>query len=77
VSQNDRLDALKLAEFYAKDLLTTIYVPSEEDEEVRDLIRSRRFLVKRRKCLKTHMVSVCKRYEIIFQKETGKKNELD
>ncbi len=72
--KNDRLDALKLAEFYAKDLLTPIYIPSEEDEEIRDLIRSRGFLVKQRKMLKTHILSACKRYGIFFQKETGHKS---
>lgn len=72
--KTDRLDALKLAEYYAKDMLTPIYVPNEEDEEVRDLIRSRRFLVNERKRLKTHILSICKRYEINFQKETGAKS---
>jgi len=71
--KTDRLDALKLAEYYAKDLLTPIYIPDEEDEEIRDLLRSRTFLVKQRKMLKTHILSVCKRYGILFQKETGHK----
>jgi transposase len=71
--KNDRLDALKLAEFYAKGLLTPIYIPSEEDEEIRDLLRSRGFLVKQRKMLKTHILSACKRYDIFFLKETGHK----
>ena len=71
--KTDRLDALKLAEYYAKDLLTPIYIPSEEDEEIRDLLRSRGFLVKQRKMLKTHILSACKRYDIFFQKETGHK----
>ena len=69
--KTDRLDAIKLAEYYAKDLLTSIYVPYETDEEVRDILRSRNFLVKRRKMLKTHILSACKRYDVKFQEETG------
>ena len=49
--KTDRLDATKLAEYYAKDLLTPIYVPDETDEEVRDILRSRNFLVKQCKML--------------------------
>ena len=69
-----RLDALKLAEYYAKNLLTPIYVPDETDEEVRDILRSRGFLVKQRKMLKTHILAVCRRYDINFKEETGSKN---
>ena len=59
--KTDRLDALKLAEFYARELLTPIYVPNETDEEIRDVVRSRNFLVKQRKMLKTHILATCKR----------------
>ena len=71
--KTDRLDAIKLAEYYAKGLLTSIYVPDETDEEVRDILRSRNFLVKQRKMLKTHILSACKRYDIKFHEETGLK----
>ena len=71
--KTDRLDAAKLAEYYAKGLLTPIYVPDETDEEVRDILRSRTFLVKQRKMLKTHILSACKRYDIKFQEGTGYK----
>ncbi len=69
--KTDRLDAAKLAEYYAKGLLTPIYVPNETDEEVRDIIRSRHFLVKQRTMLKTHILSTCKRHDIKFKEETG------
>ncbi len=72
--KTDRLDALKLAEYYAKDLLTAIHIPDEEDEEIRDLIRSHRFLVKQRTRLKLHIISTCKRYGIFYIKETGHKS---
>ena len=73
--KTDRLDALKLAEYYAKDLRSPVYVPDKTDEEVRDILRSRNFLVRQRKMLKTHILSACKR----FSKEnsgtfTGKKD---
>ncbi len=41
--KTDRLDSLKLAKYFAKDLLTAVYVPDSEDEEVQDFIRSRSF----------------------------------
>lgn len=69
--KTDRLDALKLAKYYARDLLTPIYIPNKTDEEVRDVVRSRNFLVKQRKMLKTHILSTCKRYDINFKKESG------
>jgi transposase len=72
--KTDRLDAAKLAEYYAKGLLTPIYVPDETDEEVRDILRSRGFLVKQRKMLKTHILSACRRYDINFLEETGNKS---
>lgn len=71
--KTDRLDAIKLAEYYMKNLLTPIYIPDETDEEVRDILRSRNFLVRQRTMLKTHILSACKRYNIWFQEETGSK----
>jgi transposase len=71
--KTDRLDATKLAVYYAKDMLTPIYIPTEEDEEVRDIIRSRNFMMHQRKRLKTHILSACARYDINFKEETGRK----
>ena len=72
--KTDKIDALNLARYYATGMLTTIYIPNEKDEEIRDLLRSRTFLVKQRKMLKTHILSVCKRYNIYYQKETEHKS---
>ncbi len=44
--KTDRLDSKKLAEYYAKGLLTPIYIPNEKDEKIRDLIRTRNFMIK-------------------------------
>jgi hypothetical protein len=38
--KTDRLDANKMAKYYANGLLTTVYIPTQEDEQERDLIRS-------------------------------------
>lgn len=39
--KTDRRDALQLASLYRAGELTTVYVPSEEDEILRDLVRAR------------------------------------
>jgi len=41
--KTDRLDSQKLAEYYRAGLLSRVYVPGEEEERVRGLIRSRHF----------------------------------
>ncbi|NOT80253.1 MAG: IS110 family transposase [Bacteriovoracaceae bacterium] len=72
--KTDRLDARKLAQYYANDLLTPVHVPSEEDEHERDLLRSRSFLVDQRKVLKRHILSACRRNNLNYMSETGGKN---
>jgi transposase len=74
--KTDRLDAAKLASYYAKEMLTPIYIPDEADEEIRDSVRSRAFLVKQRKRLKTHILATCTRYGIRFTQETGRKTNF-
>jgi len=71
--KTDRLDALKLAEYFGKGLLTAIHIPSEEDEKVRDFIRSRNFMVKQRRHLKLHILGLCRRNGFNFREETGGK----
>lgn len=65
--KTDRLDANKMAVYYAKGLLTKIYVPTEEDEHERDLIRSRSFLIEQRKSLKKHILSTCRRNNLHYK----------
>jgi len=67
--KTDRIDSLKLAEYYAKDLLTVVSIPSEEDEQVRRLIRSRSFLVNQRSDLKRHILSICRTAGVDYRKE--------
>ena len=69
--KTDRIDCLKLAEYYAKDMLTPIHVPDEEDEQVRDLIRARSFLVTQRKRLKQNILSICRRHGVHYKEARG------
>lgn len=72
--KTDKIDAQKLAEYYANGLLTPIYIPDEKDEQIRTLIRSRSFLVEKRSELKRHILAVCKCQNINYKEETGGKS---
>jgi len=72
--KTDRLDCRKLAEYYAKDLLTKIYIPKEEDVINRGIMRTRSFMVKQRKEIKLHILSTCRSYGINYREETDKKS---
>ena len=39
--KTDRSDAIRLAQLYRAGELTSVYVPTEEDEALRDLVRAR------------------------------------
>ena len=71
--KTDRIDSKKLAMYLAKDLLTEIYIPDEEDESRRDLIRSRSFVVEQRSDIKRHILSALRRYGLDYKNETGGK----
>ena len=64
--KTDRIDSNKLAKYFAKGLLTPVYIPDKVDEQARDIIRSRRFFVEQRKSLKNHIVSTLKRYGLKY-----------
>ena len=49
--KTDRLDADKILEFLLSDLLTFVSVPEKNDEDVRNLIRTRGFLLKQKRQL--------------------------
>jgi len=65
--KTDRIDARKLSRYYKQGLLTKVHVPNEEEESVRDLIRSRAFLVKRVRNVKSHILSICRRNNLHFR----------
>lgn len=70
--KTDRIDANKIARFFAKGLLTLIYIPDETDESVRDLLRSRRFLSQSLTKIKNHITGMGRRYGFDYKQETGK-----
>jgi transposase len=72
--KTDRLDCVKLAKLYLKGMLTPVHIPDEDDEMVRDLIRSRKLLVDQVKKVKTHIISLCKRMGFDYRKSTGASN---
>lgn len=69
--KTDRLDCIKLAQYYFKGMLTPVHIPDEEDETVRDLIRSRKLLVDQVKKIKTHIISLSKRMGLDYRKQRG------
>lgn len=70
--KTDRLDSLKLADYYAKGDLTVVHVPEKDDEMARDLIRSRSLLMGQLKRTRTHFISLCKRMGYDYRKDSGK-----
>ena len=58
----------------ANELLTPIHIPTKEDENERDLLRSRSFLMDQQKKLKKHILSTCRRNNLDFKAETGAKS---
>jgi hypothetical protein len=64
-----------LARFYAKGLLTFIYVPDESDEAVRDLLRSRRFLIEQQTMIRNHTSALCRRLGLDYHQQTQKKTK--
>lgn len=71
--KTDRLDSQKLAQYYMKGLLTVVTEPDEETESIRDMLRSRAFVVEQGKEMKLHILSLCRRYGVSYLKETGNK----
>ena len=71
--KTDRIDAAQLAQFYANGLLTTVAIPEPEQEQDRDLLRSRQKLVEQRKELRTHILSLLRRNGRHFRQETPNK----
>lgn len=67
--KNDRLDSQKLALYFMKGLLTPIYIPTETDEQVRALVRSRTFIKDQQKEIKKHAVAICKQLGWNYRQE--------
>ena len=72
--KTDRIDARKLASYFAKDLLTEIHIPDQKDEVIRDLIRSRHYSVKRLTGFKKHLLSIMRRHGFNYKQEEQAKS---
>ena len=69
--KTDRLDAAKLAQFYASGLLTVVTPPEIETEKDRDLMRSRQFMMLQLTEVRTHIQSLLRRNNLHYKSETG------
>lgn len=69
--KTDRLDSQRLSLYYMKGLLTVVHEPDEETESIRDMLRSRAFLVDQAKAMKLHILSLCRRHRMSYLRETG------
>jgi len=72
--KTDRIDAGYLAQFYANGLLTIVRPPDAEQEQDRDLLRSRQKVMQQRNQLRKHLQSVLRRNGLHYKAETGNKS---
>lgn len=72
--KTDKLDCRKLAKYYMKNLLTSVYVPTIEDETIRNLCRSRNYLSSQLASLKQHLISALRSIDLNYRREIGKDN---
>ena len=72
--KTDRIDAKKLASYFASDLLTEIYIPNHKEEVIRDLIRSRHYSVKRLTGFRQHFLSIMRRHGFNYKQEEQAKS---
>ena len=68
--KNDRLDSEKIALYFSKGLLTPIHIPTEDDEYIRTMVRSRSFLKEQHKELRKHTISICKQMGWHYREES-------
>ena len=74
--KTDRIDAAQLAQFYANDLMTFVAVPTLEQEQDRDLIRSRHKLLAQQTELRKHVQALLRRNGRHFKAEIQHKTHL-
>lgn len=65
--KNDRIDSYEMASYYMNGQLTKVHVPSVEEEMVRDMVRSRRFMSEQQASLKLHILSSCRRIGLDYR----------
>jgi transposase len=71
--KTDRTDSLKLAQFYMKDLLTIVHVPTEADESERDIVRSRTLIKDQIVQTKNRIQSTLRKTGLDYRQESNKK----
>jgi transposase len=71
--KTDRIDAAQLAQFYANGLLTFVSVPEPQQEQDRDLLRSRQKLLEQQTELRKHIQSLLRRSGLHYKAETQNK----
>lgn len=72
--KTDRVDAGKLAQYYAAGILTIVTVPEKEMESDRDLMRTRQFILHQLAEVRTHIQSLLRRNGLNYKSETGNKS---
>jgi transposase len=70
--KTDRRDALRLAQLFRAGELTSIYVPTEEDEALRDLVRAREDAKEDHLRVKHRITKLLLRYSIRPPKKVGR-----
>jgi len=72
--KTDRIDAAQLVQFYANGLLTLVEVPEAEQEQDRDLLRTRKRLIKHQAELRSHLQALLRRHGLHYREQTGYKS---
>ena len=72
--KTDRIDASQLAHYYANGLLTVVSIPKLEQEQDRDLLRSRQKVLLQRTQLRKHLHAVLRRNGLHYKAQTGNKS---
>ena len=71
--KTDRIDAGYLAQFYANGLLTMVQTPDAEQEQDRDLLRSRQNLLQHQTELRRHIQALLRRHGLHDKAQTQHK----
>jgi len=69
--KTDRIDAAQLVQFYANGLLTLVSIPELEQEQDRDLLRSRQKLLEQQTELRKHIQALLRRNGKHYKTETN------
>ena len=71
--KTDRIDASQLAHYYANGLLTVVSVPECEQEQDRDLLRTRQKLVAQQTELRRHLQALLRRNGLHYRAQAQSK----